>query len=231
MPWPLIDWQGSTAQSGIASQLADVLSRARSPIWMDSSTTDDCRAIEAAVGGASTPCGAHRLSCVRALHRPADSQVRAGRSVGLSTNRQNSSRQLVDGVAPGRRTRADRQGRRLRHEPDGGLAAGRWSRAALDATAPDLDSKLAPLVPSSNDCWNTVALTGCDASIYPAARIAAWSGDNLCSLVGTGLVSGKASRDLARHQRHDLRRDVEAIGQPGWHRPRLRVAHEVSSWA
>ena len=37
----------------IKEQIADTLSRSTAPVWMDSSTTEDCRAIEAAVGGAA----------------------------------------------------------------------------------------------------------------------------------------------------------------------------------
>ena len=77
------------------------------------------------------------------------------------------------------------------------LAAGRWSRAALDATAPDLDSKLAPLVPSST-IVGTLSPYWMRRFNLPAARVAAWSGDNLCSLVGTGLVQeGQIAISLA----------------------------------
>src|SRR4029453_9040976 len=42
----------------LAEQIAPLLSRAASPIWMDSSTAMECREITAAVGGAGPP-GTH----------------------------------------------------------------------------------------------------------------------------------------------------------------------------
>ena len=58
---------------GIARQLGDALSRATSPIWMDSSTTEDCRAIEAAVGGAVALAA---LTGSRAFERFTGPQIR-----------------------------------------------------------------------------------------------------------------------------------------------------------
>jgi xylulokinase len=67
------------------------------------------------------------------------------------------------------------------------LASGQWSREALDATAPNLASKLPPIV-SSSSVVGTLAPYWIQRFNLPAARVVAWSGDNLCSLVGTGLV-------------------------------------------
>jgi xylulokinase len=67
------------------------------------------------------------------------------------------------------------------------LATGQWSPATLDATAPDLESRLPPLVASSATV-GTLAPFWQRRFNLPPARIVAWSGDNLCSLVGTGLI-------------------------------------------
>src|SRR5262249_1383156 len=62
-----------------------------------------------------------------------------------------------------------------------------WWPAAVDATAPDLARKLPALIPSS-------AIVGRLSAFWqqryglPSARVIAWSGDNPCSLIGTGLV-------------------------------------------
>jgi xylulokinase len=68
------------------------------------------------------------------------------------------------------------------------LASKQWAPAAVVATAPGLDAKLPPLAES----WTVVgALAPYWQHKYglPAARVIAWSGDNPCSLVGTGLVA------------------------------------------
>jgi xylulokinase len=67
------------------------------------------------------------------------------------------------------------------------LAAKEWSPAAVRATAPGLDAKLPPLAES----WSIVGTLSPywqQRYRFPAARVVAWSGDNPCSLVGTGLV-------------------------------------------
>ena len=171
---------------GIASQLADVLSRATSPIWMDSSTTDDCRAIEAAVGGASTLAA---LTGSRAFERFTGPQIRKFAREDPSGYQRTDRIHLVSSwmasLLAGAHAPIDRGDGSGMNLID--IAAGRWSRAALDATAPDLDSKLAPLVPSST-IVGTLSPYWMRRFNLPAARVAAWSGDNLCSLVGTGLV-------------------------------------------
>jgi xylulokinase len=68
------------------------------------------------------------------------------------------------------------------------LASKQWAAAALAATAPHLEAKLPPLAES----WTVVGtLAPYWRQRYglPAARVVAWSGDNPCSLVGTGLVA------------------------------------------
>ena len=67
------------------------------------------------------------------------------------------------------------------------LPTRQWWPAALDATAPDLAAKLPPIAPSA-------AVVGRLSPYWqkryglPAAKVVAWSGDNPCSLIGTGLV-------------------------------------------
>jgi xylulokinase len=76
------------------------------------------------------------------------------------------------------------------------LASVSWWPAALEATAPGLHQRLPPVEPS----W-TIAGT---LSPYwqtrhhlPPSRVVVWSGDNPCSLIGTGLVrEGLASVSL-----------------------------------
>jgi xylulokinase len=67
------------------------------------------------------------------------------------------------------------------------IAARRWAPAALEATAPGLESKLPDLQPS----WTIVgplAPYWQRRYGFPAALVVAWSGDNPSSVVGSGLV-------------------------------------------
>jgi xylulokinase len=62
-----------------------------------------------------------------------------------------------------------------------------WAPAALDATAPGLADRLPAIRPS----WTIVsplARYWVDRHGLPPAKVVAWSGDNPCSLIGTGLV-------------------------------------------
>jgi xylulokinase len=68
------------------------------------------------------------------------------------------------------------------------LATRQWWTPAVDATAGGLASKLPQLAPS----WTVAGpLAPYWRSRYgfPAAKVVAWSGDNPCSLIGTGLVA------------------------------------------
>ena len=58
-----------------ASQIAPALTRATSPIWMDTSTGAECAEITAALGGSGGSLPPQRIDRHRALHRPADPPV------------------------------------------------------------------------------------------------------------------------------------------------------------
>jgi xylulokinase len=63
----------------------------------------------------------------------------------------------------------------------------RWSDEALAATAPSLATRLPPLG-ASNAVVGTLSQQWRTELALPAVRVVAWSGDNPCSLVGTGLI-------------------------------------------
>ncbi len=116
----------------LVEQIGDLFARRTSPIWMDSSTTTDCAAIEAAIGG---PRALATLTGSRAFERFTGPQIRKfarGGSRRLRVNRPCASRELVAGVPARRPSRRDRPRRRIRHEPDGpdepALVAGRSAR-------------------------------------------------------------------------------------------------------
>jgi xylulokinase len=174
------------AGAPLASQLHDVFARPTSPVWMDSSTTGECRAIEAAMGGADRLA---RLTGSRAYERFTGPQIRRFARLEPQryalTDRVHLVSSWMASLLAGCHAPIDRGDGSGMNLMD--LAAGRWSPAALDATAVDLGPKLPPIAESSA-VIGTLSPFWTRRFTLPAARVVAWSGDNLCSLAGTGLV-------------------------------------------
>jgi xylulokinase len=162
------------------------LSRAVAPIWMDSSTSVECAEITAAVGG-SAVLAAHTGS--RAFERFTGAQIRKFYKTDPSAYAATERIHLVSSylasllvgahapIDPG-----DGSGMNLMD-----LATSTWWTPAVEATAPGLAVKLPPLVPSST-VVGTLSEYWRRRHGLPAAAVVAWSGDNPCSLIGTGLV-------------------------------------------
>jgi xylulokinase len=179
---------GAAQQHGsvCCGETPDVLTRTTSPIWMDSSTGRECADIEAALGG---PAALAQLTGSRAFPRFTGPQIRKfareepdayARTTRIHLVSSYLASRLIGRHAP--IDHADGSGMNLMD-----LRALAWSARAVDATAPGLRAKLPSLVPSS-----TILGTLADALqarfSLPPAMIAAWSGDNPCSLIGTGLA-------------------------------------------
>jgi xylulokinase len=170
----------------LVSGLQGVLSRQTSPIWMDSSTNAQCRAIEHALGG---PQALARLTGSRAFERFTGPQIRKfaeeDPSGYAATDRVHLVSSWMASLLAGKHAPIDPGDGSGMNLMD--LASKQWSAAALQATAPGLETKLPALADSSTIAG---ALSRFWISRYglPPARIVAWSGDNPCSLVGTGLV-------------------------------------------
>jgi xylulokinase len=174
------------ASRPLAEQLRDVFSRKTSPIWMDSSTTSQCAAIEAAVGGARALA---RLTGSRAFERFTGPQIRKFAEqepeAYAVTDRVHLVSSWLASLLAGAHAAIDPGDGSGMNLMD--LAAKQWSPEAVRATAPGLDAKLPPLAES----WTVVGTLSPywqQRYGFPAARVVAWSGDNPCSLVGTGLV-------------------------------------------
>jgi xylulokinase len=171
----------------LVDQLATILARPTSPIWMDSSTAAQCAEIASAVGG-SDALARHTGS--RAFERFTGPQIRKvfqrDRDVYDATDRIHLVSSFLASLLIGAHAPLDTGDASGMNLMD--LATGTWWSRALDATAPGLARKLPPIVPA----WTPVGTL----SPYwqtrhglPAARVYAWSGDNPCSLIGTGLVA------------------------------------------
>jgi xylulokinase len=170
----------------LVDQIRHVFSRDVSPIWMDTSTTADCEAITAAVGG---PAALATLTGSRAFERFTGPQIRKFAREQPDAYARTSHVHLVSSflasLLAGRHAPlepGDASGMNLMD-----IAAGQWAPAALAATAEGLASKL-PEIQSSWTIVGPLAPYWRQRFGFPACDVVAWSGDNPCSLIGVGLV-------------------------------------------
>jgi len=182
------------AISGCAQQHGSVylgsdgtFTRSVSPIWMDSSTRDECAEITATVGGAAVL--AQRTGS-RAYERFAGPQIRKFYKADPQAYAGTARIHLVSSFLASHLLGAeapldpgDASGMNLMD-----LATNEWWPLAVDATAPGLGPKLPRIVPSAS-VIGTLAPRWQSTYGLPPARIVAWTGDNSSSLVGTGLVT------------------------------------------
>ncbi len=170
----------------LAQQVSGMLSRADAPIWMDASTAAQCAAITLEVGGGDAMA---RLTGSRGFERFTGPQIRkyAERDPAgyARTDRIHLVSSFLASLLAGRHAPiepGDGSGMNLMD-----IARREWAPAALAATAPDLLRRLPQVAPS----WTVVgslARYWTERYGFPAARVVAWSGDNPCSLIGTGIV-------------------------------------------
>jgi xylulokinase len=167
-------------------QLVPLLSRPVAPIWMDSSTTAECAAIEAAVGGAGAL--AQRTGS-RAFERFTGPQIRKFSThepaAYAATDRIHLVSSFMASVLAGRHAPIDPGDGSGMNLMD--LVTSTWWPRALDATAPGLRERLPAIAPSSALAGRLSAHWQARHAL-PPAKVVVWSGDNPCSLVGLGLV-------------------------------------------
>lgn len=183
-------------QRPLADQVIDMLSRPTAPIWMDSSTRQECEEIAAAIGGDEELAS---LTGSRAFERFTGPQIRKfwKQSPDLyeSTRRIHLVSSFMASLLAGKDAAidpGDGSGMNLMN-----LARKRWAQNALAATAPGLED----LLPEIRESWH---INGPLAPYWvekygysPDTRVVSWSGDNPCSLIGVGLVeSGRVAISL-----------------------------------
>ncbi|XP_072952428.1 xylulose kinase 2 isoform X1 [Typha angustifolia] len=172
----------------LLSQLNDAFATSDSPIWMDNSTTAQCREIEKAVGGALE---LSKLTGSRGYERFTGPQIRKmyekQRQIYDNTERISLVSSFMASVLIGHYACID--------ETDGAgmnlmdIKQRTWSKIVLDATAPGLEEKLGKLAPAH-------AIAGLIAPYFVerfhfknSCLIIQWSGDNPNSLAGLTLNS------------------------------------------
>lgn len=170
----------------LVEQLSKAFSTKESPIWMDSSTTKQCKEIEKAVGG---PMELSRITGSRAYERFTGPQIRRifqehpddyKNTERISLVSSFMASLFIGGYASIDHT--DGAGMNLMD-----IKQRAWSNPVLEATAPDLEEKLGKLAPA-------YAAAGC-ISPYFVERyhfnkdclVINWSGDNPNSLAGLTL--------------------------------------------
>jgi xylulokinase len=174
------------ASRPLAEQIRGVFAREESPIWMDSSTAEECAEITASVG--SEQILAQRTGS-RAFERFTGPQIRRFFKQSPERYQATSRIHLVSSFLAsllsgndGPMEPGDASGMNLMD-----LTSRDWWTEALEATAPGLREKL-PRIVRSRTVVGTLSPYWQTRYGLPAAKVIAWSGDNPCSLVGTGLV-------------------------------------------
>jgi xylulokinase len=171
----------------LVDQVRPILSRDVAPIWMDSSTSLECREIAEAVGGAQVLAN-HTGS--RAFERFTAAQIRRFSRLDPAACAATTRIDLVSSFlcsllagVPAPLDPGDASGMNLMD-----LAAGDWWPPAVHATAPDLLRRLPHVAPA----WTTAGTLAPYWQTrygFPPARVISWSGDNPSSMIGTGLVN------------------------------------------
>ncbi len=179
-------WASLDPRQPLARQLSATFTRERAPVWMDESTRAQCDAIERALGG---PEAVAHLTGSAATERFTGPQIRKFFEQDPGAYARTGRIHLVSSYLASLLAGADAP-----IDPGDGagmnlmdIHARQWAPAALDATAPDLASKLPPVRPSPTVVGQLSAYWQ-ERYGFPPVRIVAWSGDNPCSLVGSGLV-------------------------------------------
>jgi xylulokinase len=174
-------------RSALAGQLSDIFSRATAPVWMDTSTTAQCREIEAQIGGRTELI---RLTGNTAFERFSGPQIRKFWQQDPHGYAQTDCIALVSsyvasllagqlvGIDAG-----DASGTNLMD-----IRRRCWSPRALRAAAPELDDKLLPIPPADAFVGAISPYFVARYGLSPSCLVAPFSGDNPSSLIGLGLV-------------------------------------------
>ncbi|HEX9691362.1 MAG TPA: FGGY family carbohydrate kinase [Gemmatimonadales bacterium] len=170
----------------LAAQVPEMLSRTEAPIWMDTSTMTECAEITAAVGGTE---GLLQLTGSRAFERFTGPQIRKFSkrhpSAYAATDRIHLVSSFLGSLLTGAHAPIDHGDGAGMNLMD--LRAKAWSDRAVEATAPGLAAKLPPLVPS-HTVIGQISPYWTERHGLPSCDVVAWTGDNLASLIGVGLV-------------------------------------------
>jgi|MDTC01.1.fsa_nt_gb xylulokinase len=179
--------KGLDAGRDLAVQLDGVFSRATAPIWMDTSTGEQCRQIEAGVGGREALL---QLTGNTAFERFSGPQIRRFWQTEPQAWERTASvclvSSFVSSLLAGRLVPVDAGDGSGTNLMD--IRTRSWSQAALDATAPDLADRLLPVIDADSVVGPIHAFWVDRYGFAPDCQVLPFSGDNPSSLLGLGLV-------------------------------------------
>ncbi len=172
----------------LANQISPALTRATSPIWMDTSTGAECAEITAALGGPAEVC---RRSGSIAIERFTGPQIRrfykTEPEAYAKTARIHLVSSFIASVIAGKSVSidyGDGAGMNLLN-----LATLAWDSGLLEATAPDLLDKLPAPAPATTVQGNVSRYFVEKYGLPADCRCALFTGDNPASLVGMGATT------------------------------------------
>ncbi|KAJ8772257.1 hypothetical protein K2173_027434 [Erythroxylum novogranatense] len=173
----------------LVDQIGEAFSVKESPIWMDSSTTAQCREIEKAVGGALELA---QITGSRAHERYTGPQIRklyqTQPDVYDDTERISLVSSFMASLLIGSHASIDTTDGAGMNLMD--IRQKVWSKVALEATAPDLEEKLGELAPAHALNWTDTSWLHkslCRYNFSDGCLVVQWSGDNPNSLAGLTL--------------------------------------------
>ena len=168
-------------------QIQHVFSRDLSPVWMDSSTHEECREITEALGGHQRVA---RLTGSIATERFAGPQIRKfwkshpekyEKTVHVALVSSFLTSLLIGRIAPV--DAGDGYGTNLAD-----IRSRTWNEAAMAAAAPGLSSRLPRLLVKDQLVGQVSPYLAERFGFKPDTKVVVGSGDNPCSLVGLGLM-------------------------------------------
>ncbi len=184
------------SKRSLSSQLDKCFSRTTAPIWMDSSTFEECCEIREKLGGAERTI---ELTGSNTFERFSGPQIRKFFKTKPVQYQKTSIIHLVSSflasVLIGKNApidHADGAGMNLMN-----IKTFKWDDKALKSTAPNLRKKLPTLVKSNTILGKISPFFVERFKFHKDTLINTWSGDNPNSLIGVGLIkSGKACISL-----------------------------------
>lgn len=172
----------------LAAQIAPALTRLTAPIWMDTSTGEECAEITSALGGAAEVC---RRSGSIAIERFTGPQIRrffkTDPAAYARTGRIHLVSSFIASVIAGKSVAidyGDGAGMNLLN-----LATLGWDAGLLEATAPGLLGKLPALAAASTVQGGVSNYFVRKYGLADTCRCALFTGDNPASLVGMGATA------------------------------------------
>ena len=176
------------AAQGLVSQLSPALTRASSPIWMDTSTGIECEEITASLGGPDEVC---RLSGSIAIERFTGPQIRRFSKMDPEAYARTARIHLVSSfiasVIAGKSVPmdfGDGSGMNLLN-----LQTLQWDQRLLVSTAPGLGEKLLPPALATTIQGGVSPYFINKYGLSESCRVALFTGDNPASLVGMGATA------------------------------------------